>query len=86
MASGTIAHAGVSARLANLRYSKATGHSIQEELVSRRLAEAKRLLSKTSWPMTRIATRCGFKSRVVLTHLFSAHFGMSMSAWRNSTT
>ena len=77
-----VTHAGVSARLANLRYSEATGHSIQEELVSRRLAEAKRLLSKTSWPMTRIATRCGFKSRVVLTHLFSAHFGMSMSAWR----
>ena len=36
--------------------------------------------------MTRIATRCGFKSRVVLTHLFTSHFGMSMSAWRNSTT
>ena len=81
-----VTHAGVSARLANLRYSEATGHSIQEELVSRRLAEAKRLLSKTSWPMTRIATRCGFKSQVVLAHLFTAHFGMSMTAWRNRAT
>ena len=81
-----VAHTGVSARLANLRYSEATGHSIQEELISRRLAEAKRLLSKTTWPMTRIATRCGFKSRVVLTHLFTSHFGMSMSAWRNRAT
>ena len=77
-----VAHTGVSARLANLRYSEATGHSIQEELVSRRLAEAKRLLSKTSWPMTRIATRCGFKSPTILAHLFTSHFGMSMSAWR----
>ena len=61
-----VAHAGVSARLANLRYSEATGHSIQEELVSRRLAEAKRLLSKTAWPMTRIASHCGFKSPTIL--------------------
>lgn len=77
-----VAHTGVSARLANLRYSEATGHSIQEELVSIRLSEAKRLLSRTSWPMTRIATRCGFKSQAVLAHLFTAHFGISMSAWR----
>ena len=80
-----VAHVGVSARLANLRYSQAMGRSIREELVARRLSEAKRLLSKTSWSMTRIATRCGFKSQIVLAHLFSSHLGMSMSAWRNRT-
>ena len=79
-----VAHVGVSSRLANLRYSEATGRSIQEELVARRLAEAKRLLEKTGWPMTRIATRCGFKSSIVLAHLFSSHFDMSMSEWRNA--
>ncbi|MBQ3807596.1 MAG: substrate-binding domain-containing protein [Kiritimatiellae bacterium] len=79
-----VAHVGVSSRLANLRYSEATGRSIQEELITRRLAEAKRLLEKTSWPMTRIATRCGFKSSIVLAHLFSSHFEMSMSDWRNT--
>jgi transcriptional regulator GlxA family with amidase domain len=79
-----VAHVGVSSRLANLRYSKATGRSIQEELITRRLTEAKRLLEKTSWPMTRIAIRCGFKSSIILAHLFSSHFNMSMSAWRNT--
>ena len=74
----------VSAKLANLRYSEATGHSIQAELVARRLAEVKRLLSGTDWPMTRIAMRCGFKSQTVLANLFSSHFGMSMSAYRRN--
>lgn len=82
--SDIVAHVGVSARLANLRYSEATGRSIQEELVARRLAEAKRLLEKTDWPMTRIAMRCGFKSSIILAHLFSSHFGMSMSSWRKA--
>lgn len=80
-----VAHAGVSARLANLRYSQSTGHSIQEELVSRRLEEAKRLLVQTSWPMTRVAIRCGFRSQGVLSNLFSAHFGMSMRSYRNAS-
>lgn len=79
-----VMHIGVSARLANLRYSESTGRSIQEELVNRRLSEAKRLLSKTSWPMKRIATRCGFSSATILAHLFTAHFGMSMRNFRAS--
>ena len=79
-----VMHIGVSARLANLRYSESTGRSIQEELVNRRLSEAKRLLSKTSWPMKRIATRCGFSSATIFAHLFTAHFGMSMRNFRAS--
>ena len=80
-----VASTRVSARLANLRYSEATGHSIQAELVARRLAEVKRLLSSTDWQMSRIALQCGFKSQTVLANLFAAHCGMSMSDWRRQT-
>ena len=81
--SDVVEHAGVSPRLANLRFSQTRGHSIQEELVVRRLKEAKRLLSGTEWPMKRIAERCGFKSQIVLAHLFSSRFGKSMRQWRS---
>lgn len=79
--SDVVAHVGVSARLANLRFSQACGHSIQEEIVLRRLAKAKRLLSATGWSMQRIAERCGFRSQIVLAHLFSSRFGKSMRQW-----
>lgn len=84
--SDIVAHARVSERLANRRYTQLTGHSIQEELLSRRLAEAKRLLDETPMSMSRIADRCGFKSQVVLAHLFRRRFKMSMSDWRNRQT
>ena len=81
--SDVVGHAGVSARLANLRFSQTHGHSIQAELIERRLKEAKRLLSATAWPLKRIAERCGFKSQIVLAHLFSSRFGKSMRQWRS---
>ena len=83
--SDVVEHAGVSPRLANLRFSQTRGHSIQADIVERRLKEAKRLLSATDWSMKRIAERCGFKSQIVLAHLFSARFGKSMRQWRIDT-
>ncbi|MBQ2625813.1 MAG: substrate-binding domain-containing protein [Kiritimatiellae bacterium] len=83
--SDVVEHAGVSSRLANLRFSQTRGHSIQEDIVERRLKEAKRLLSATDWSMKRIAERCGFKSQIVLAHLFSSRFGKSMRQWRIDT-
>lgn len=75
---------GVSARLANLRFSHAVGHSIREELIIRRLAEAKRLLRTTDYTMRQITQRCGFKDPIVLAHLFKRRFGMSMRTWRTA--
>ena len=80
--SDVVEHVGVSSRLVNLRFSQAHGRSIQEEVVARRLAKAKRLLTVTEWPMKRIAERCGFRSQIVLAHLFSSRFGKSMRQWR----
>lgn len=73
---------GVSYRLAILRYQQLKGQSIREALICRRLAEVQRLLKDTSYPMVRIARLCGFKSNVVLSHLFTRRFGVSMGEWR----
>ena len=77
-----VRHLGVSSRLALLRYSEATGHSLREELVRRRLARAQHLLGTTGLPVSRIATRCGFSSSVVLGHIFRKRCGLTPRAWR----
>lgn len=79
-----VRHLRIPTRLANLRYSQATGHSIRDELVRRRLTEAKRLLAETKYAQKQVALMCGFKSTIVLSHLFHAHFGMSMRDYRKS--
>ena len=80
--SDAVRHLGVSMRLANLRYSQATGRSIQQELTSRRLSEAKRLLTQTKHPIERIARQCGFSSSVTFSHLFRAHIGVAPRDFR----
>ena len=82
--SDVVAHLGVSPRLANLRFSQATGRSIQCALINRRLDTAKRLLVETNYPMHRIASHCGFRSEIALAHLFSRHVGMSMRSYRQT--
>lgn len=82
--SDVIKHVKVSSRLANLRFKQIKKCSIQEEIIKRRLTEVKRLLKSTEWTMSRITKKCGFKSQIVLAHLFKARFGMSMTDWRNS--
>lgn len=77
-----VRHVNVSARLANLRYTQTMGHAIQQELLARRLKAVQQQLIKTGYPINRIATQCGFKSAIVLTHLFHKRFGQSPRAWR----
>ena len=48
-------------------------------------AAAERLLADTDCSMSRIATRCGFRSQTVLANLFASHLGMSMSAYRRQS-
>ena len=77
-----VAALGVSARLANLRFTSLVGHSIRDELVERRMKEVERLLVESDYPLTRIAAYTGFKSGAILAHLFVRRHGRSMRAWR----
>lgn len=77
-----VEHLGVSRRLADMRFRELQGESIREAIEKRRLLEVKRLLQKTSWPITRIAAASGYASANRLSHVFSQRFGMSMLEWR----
>lgn len=72
----------ISYRLLILRYRQFCGTTLREALIQRRLKEVRHLLKATDYPMTKIAKNCGFRSNVVLSHLFARRFGCSMGAWR----
>ena len=75
-------HLGVSRRLLDLRFKQLGIPSISSTLTNRRLAEAKRLLSTTSFPIDRIASLSGFRNPDSLRNLFRRRFGVSMRACR----
>ena len=77
-----VGHLGVSRSLVEKRFRKMEGKSIRKALEEKRLAEAKRLLSKTALPVKEIARRCGFSGQNRLSHVFKSSFGLSMRDFR----
>ena len=75
-------HLGVSRRLLDLRFKQLGIPSISSTLTDRRLAEVKRLLSSTSFPLDRIASLSGFRNPDSLRNLFHRRFGISMRTYR----
>lgn len=72
----------VSYRLLILRFKQICGITIREALIKQRLEEVKHLLKTTNYSTVRIARNCGFRSSVVLAHLFTRRMGCSMGRWR----
>ena len=77
-----VAHLGVSTSLLSLRFRQIQGESILQTIRNRRMREVKKLLSSTSYPITRIISMCGFKSENSPKNLFRKMFGMTMSEYR----
>ena len=73
---------GVSSRMLEMLFLKTLGHSIREELISVRIAEAKRLLEKTSLTFGEIAQQCGFRTLSALKSIFRKRTGCSMRTYR----
>lgn len=76
---------GISPRMLEITFQRAFGRSIREEIVSVRLAEARRLLLTTKKPLHEIATLSGFHTFAALRSLFERRFGMSMLAYRKQS-
>jgi len=53
-------HVGLSRSRLSSVFKTAAGHCISEEILSRRLTEAQRLLAATALPISQICFRCGF--------------------------
>lgn len=67
---------------AEIRFRKATGRSILEEIHARRLERAKELLRNPNQNLKSICDFCGFRTPGTLRKFFLKETGMTMSAYR----
>ena len=75
-------HAGMSRRNFTRRFAEATGTTPARWVLSRRLDEARRLLETTTWPITRIASACGFASAITFRQNFTSAFSTTPTSYR----
>ena len=73
---------GCSRRLATMRFRKATGHSILDELHARRLERICDLLVNTNWPILTVIAQSGYASNSFVQRMFRSKTGCTMLAWR----
>lgn len=78
------AQAKMSRRTFTRHFKALTGTTVQNWLLSERLALSQRLLEQTDQSIERIAVLAGFGSVVSLRHHFRHAFGVAPSAWRQS--
>ena len=71
-----------SRRMADIRFRRATGRSIGEEIAAQRLEQVKRLLADPLRQIKVIGDFCGFADPASLRKFFRRETGMSLSAWR----
>ena len=72
----------VSRRTLETRFRAATGHSLNDEITTRRLQHAKTLLAKTSRTQSEIAAECGFCDASHMNTVFHRRCGALPSAFR----
>ena len=72
----------ISRRSLEIRFRKAVGRTVHEELERIRLERAKRLLLETDHPITRVAEAAGFASPSYLRRSFAATFGVTPARYR----
>ena len=71
-----------SRRMANIRFERATGHSILAEIHAVQLERAQDLIRSGNMPLKAISDFCGFTHPNSLRKFFRRETGMTMSAWR----
>ena len=74
-----------SRRMADLRFSRATGHTILDEIHAVQLERAKELLKNDNIQLKAISDFCGFTNPNSLRKFFLKATGMTMTAWRNTS-
>lgn len=68
--------------MANIRFERATGHSILAEIHAVQLERAQDLIRSGNMPLKAISDFCGFTHPNSLRKFFRRETGMTMSAWR----
>jgi len=73
-------------RQAEMRFRKATGRSVLDEILSVRLDRAKTLLEDPRQSLKPMADFCGFRNENSMRKFFKRLTGMSMSEWRRESS
>lgn len=76
---------GLSRRTLELRFPRAVGRSLNDEIQRVHVEEAQRLLAETDWPMSKIAVSSGYCSASYLNVVFQRLLGTSPSEYRRRT-
>ena len=63
-------------------FRRSTGKTPIEHITNERMAEAKRLLRATDWPMSRVATAVGFENQSYFSTRFKAEVGVAPMRYR----
>jgi len=71
-----------SRRLAEMRFRRAVGHSVLQEIRSVRLEKAKELLREGQHKLEFVANLCGYKTLAAFSAFFRAETGVPPSLWR----
>ena len=71
-----------SRRNAEIRFRRATGHSIHDEIMTARIDAARRLLAKTDLPVSSVAEQCGYVSVAHFRDAFRDATSLNPLAWR----
>ena len=74
-----------SRRMADMRFRRATGHTILDEIHAVQLERAKELAGNPNMPLKAISDFCGFTNPNSLRKFFRRETGMTMSKWRASS-
>jgi len=72
----------VSRRSLERRFKNTMGHGIYKEITHCHIKQAKELLGRTDWPISRIARESGFNATNRFEDTFRKHTGMSATAYR----
>ena len=75
-----------SRRQAEMRFRKAAGHSVLDEIHDVQLARAKDLLREGTMPLKAISDFCGFENPNSLRKFFKAQTGSTMTEWRSGVS
>lgn len=73
---------GVNPRTAELRFKEIAGHSMRDEILSVRIARAKKMLADPRNSVDAVAVACGYSDARTLRHMFRTHLGISLRSCR----
>jgi LacI family transcriptional regulator len=82
-ASDVAAEVGMSNKGLYLRFRKALGHTVKEEIRQARIARLRKLLRETALPMSRVAAAAGFSDQSKMGVAFRRATGQTPTAYRS---